>query len=203
MSIQAIIFDMHGVIVHDVDYTKRRVWEKRLGLAENELARIVSDTPAAAYAASGEVSESHVWKQVGAKLGLPDAQLPELQSDFWACEQLDPEMTSFVQGLRPRYRVGILSNAWSDVRFFHNSRFKLNEWVDVAVYSAECKLLKPDPRIYRLILAQLRVEANVCLFVDDLEVNVQAAQALGMIGVHCQNTRQAINEIRAHLAHSS
>ena len=199
MTIQAIWFDMHGVIVHETDHTQRRAWEKRLGLAENELRRIVFGTPASSLAASGQVLESQVWEQVGAQLGLSHPQLLELPSDFWASEQLDPAMVALIQSLRPRYKVGILSNAWSDVRKFHNAKFKLNTWVDVAVYSAEIKLLKPDPRIYQFALAQLGVPANACLFVDDALVNVQAARALGMIGVHCQNTAQTIDEIRKHL----
>ena len=177
MTIQAIWFDMHGVIVHETDHTQRRAWEKRLGLAENELRRIVFGTPASSLAASGQVLESQVWEQVGAQLGLSHPQLLELQSDFWASEQLDPAMVALIQSLRPRYKVGILSNAWSDVRKFHNAKFKLDTWVDVAVYSAEIKLLKPDPRIYHFALAQLGVPANACLFVDDALVNVQAARA--------------------------
>ena len=197
--IRAIILDVGGVILHEQDHTKRYEWETRLGLPQGELTRMVLDSEPAARAASGQVSECAVWLAVGSKFGLADEQILELQRDFWASELPDPELVRFLQSLRPRYKIGILSNAWSDARTFHNARFKFDTWVDAAVYSAEVKLLKPDPRIYQLALAQLKLPAAACVFVDDKLANVQAAQALGMLGVWYQDTRQTIKDIQACL----
>jgi glucose-1-phosphatase len=198
--IRAIILDVGGVILHERDHTKRYEWEVRLGLPHGELTRRVLDSEPAAHAASGQVSERAVWQAVGKQLGLVDEQIWELQRDFWSGEQLDSVLVEFLQSLRPRYKIGILSNAWSDARAFHNTRFRFDTWVDVAVYSAEVKLLKPDPCIYQLVLAQLRLSAEACMFVDDKLVNVQAAQALGMAGIWCRDTRQTISDIQECLA---
>jgi len=48
-------------------------------------------------------------------------------------------------------------------------------------------------------LAQLKLPAAACVFVDDKLANVQAAQALGMLGVWYQDTRQTIKDIQACL----
>jgi epoxide hydrolase-like predicted phosphatase len=199
VSIQAIIFDVGNVIVREGVPTRRLEWEQRLGLAPGELTRLVNASEPAAHAASGEVSERQVWQTIGAQLGLADSQIGELQRDFWACEQLDTTLVAFIQNLRPRYKIAILSNAWSDARFFHNTKYQMNTWVDTAVYSAEVKLLKPDPRIYQLVLDQLNLPASECVFVDDKPANIQAAQALGMMTVLCCETQQTIAEIRACL----
>lgn len=199
MPIRAIIFDVGDVILHEHDHTKRTGWEKRLGLAPGELTRIVQDSEPAAHAASGEVRERQVWEAVAKRLGLDVTQIPGLQRDFWSSEQLDTTLVQFIQSLRPRYKVGILSNAWSDARFFHNTKFKMNTWVDTAVYSAEVRLLKPDPRIYQIILDELQLPANECVFVDDKPANIQAAEALGMRGVLCRETQQTVDDIRACL----
>ena len=193
--IKAIILDVGGVILHEKNHTKRFEWEARLGLPQGELTRLVLGSEPAARAASGQVSEHEVWQTVGSTLGLADEQVVELQRDFWSSEQPDPALVRFLQSLRPRYKIGILSNAWSDARAFHNARFKFDTWMDAAVYSAEVKLLKPDPRIYQLVLDQLKLPAEACVFVDDKLVNVQAAQALGMAGIWYRNTRQTINDI--------
>lgn len=200
MSIRAIIFDVGDVILHERDYTRRAEWETRLGLAPGQLTRLVQASEPAALAASGQVLERQVWQAVGNQLGLNETQILELQRDFWSSEQLDLPLVQFIQSLRPRYKIGILSNAWSEARSFHNAKFKMNTWVDAAVYSAEVKLLKPDLRIYQLILAQLNLPANECVFVDDKPVNIQAAQALGLQGILCCETRQTINDLRACLA---
>lgn len=203
MPIQAVILDVGGVLVHDKSHDKRHEWEARLGLPQGQLTHLVFGSEAAARAASGEIPEQDVWKAVGSQLGLREDQLPELQRDFWAGEQLNGELVQFIQSLRPRYKIGIISNAWSEARFFHNEKFKLNTWIDVAIYSAEVKLVKPDPRIYQLALAQLNVRAHESVFVDDMLVNVEAARGLGMKGVQFKNTEQAINEIKEILDYSS
>ena len=199
MTIRAVFFDVGGVLIRVENHDKRHEWEARLGLSQGQLSQIVFASRAAAHAASGEVSERDVWKEVGGQLGLREDQLPELQRDFWAGEQLDTELVEFIQSLRPRYKIGIISNAWSDARSFHNVRFKMNTWTDGAIYSAEVKLVKPDPPIYQLALAQLDVHADESVFVDDMLVNVQAAQSLGMKGVQFKNTEQAIAEIKRYL----
>ncbi len=196
MPIRAIILDVGGVLLHERDHTKRSKWETQLGLARGELTRRVLDSDLAGRAASGEVTERAMWQAVASQLGLTNSQTLELQRDFWSSEQLDLEFVEFLQSLRPRYRVGILSNAWSEARKFHNAKFKFDTWMDFAIYSAEVKLLKPDPRIYQLTLAQLNLAAHECIFVDDKLVNVQAAEALGMQGIWYHDSAQATNEIQ-------
>jgi putative hydrolase of the HAD superfamily len=59
---------------------------------------------------------------------------------------------------------------------------------------------KPDPDIYTLTLDRLGLPATSCLFLDDLDVNVEAARQLGMTAVHFQDNAQAIAEIDRALA---
>jgi putative hydrolase of the HAD superfamily len=106
----------------------------------------------------------------------------------------------FVQTLRPCYKTGIISNAWSDARPVLHQKFDLDRYVDMTIYSAEVKCAKPDPCIYQLALAQLNVRADESVFVDDMSGNVEAAQSLGMKGVQFKNTEQAIAEIKKHLS---
>jgi putative hydrolase of the HAD superfamily len=59
---------------------------------------------------------------------------------------------------------------------------------------------KPDSRIYELTLERLGVDAGATLFVDDTEVNCDAARALGMQAVWFRSNAQAIAEIEQALA---
>jgi HAD superfamily hydrolase (TIGR01509 family) len=59
---------------------------------------------------------------------------------------------------------------------------------------------KPEPEIYELTLERLGgVAAERCLFIDDADVNCEAAAKLGMTAVHYRNNEQAIPEIRETL----
>jgi putative hydrolase of the HAD superfamily len=51
---------------------------------------------------------------------------------------------------------------------------------DVLVWSYQLRMAKPDPAIYRYTLEKLALEPAETLFIDDRQVNVEAATALGM-----------------------
>jgi epoxide hydrolase-like predicted phosphatase len=69
------------------------------------------------------------------------------------------------------------------------------------VDSAWVGLRKPEREIYELVVERLGdgLVASQCLFVDDLEVNCDAARELGMRTVHFRDTDQALGEIDAAL----
>ena len=50
---------------------------------------------------------------------------------------------------------------------------------------------KPDPRIYRLALDAVDVDAEAAVFLDDHPANVEAAEALGMRGIVVGRDRMA------------
>jgi putative hydrolase of the HAD superfamily len=58
---------------------------------------------------------------------------------------------------------------------------------------------KPEPEIYELTLERLGLPASACVFVDDTDVNCEAAGAIGMAAVHFSSTEQAIAQIDAAL----
>jgi len=55
---------------------------------------------------------------------------------------------------------------------------------DVCVVSGHVGVVKPDPRIYRILFERVGVEPEELVFVDDSLRNVEAARALGMAAIH-------------------
>lgn len=55
---------------------------------------------------------------------------------------------------------------------------------DGMIISAHEKLIKPDPRIYQLLLSRYNLKAEECVFIDDLAANVQGAIDVGFKGIH-------------------
>jgi len=58
------------------------------------------------------------------------------------------------------------------------------EWFDGGIFSADVKLAKPDIRIYKLLANRVRLKPENTLFIDDLLLNVQAAESLGWRTIH-------------------
>jgi putative hydrolase of the HAD superfamily len=79
---------------------------------------------------------------------------------------------------------------------------EIDEVFEVIVDSAFVGMRKPDPAIYELTVERLgdSVRAEHCIFIDDLEINCDAARELGMTAVQFRDTQQAIAEVEAALA---
>lgn len=185
MPIKAVIFDIGGVLVRTEDLEPRRKWERRFGLPEWGLARIVFENPAAAQSTVGLAGPEAVWAVVAERLRLDPAELAALQADFWRGDVFDMALVGYIRSLRPRYKTGIISNAWVGMRAMHQPYLN-GEAFDLIVYSAEEGLAKPDPAIYQRTLDRLGVRPAEAVFVDDMPENVEAARALGMAAVRFQ-----------------
>lgn len=81
------------------------------------------------------------------------------------------------------YYVYLLSNYPANLYKLHWSQFSFFTMVDGYVVSALEKLKKPDLAIYKLICERYHLKAEECLFVDDRQVNVEAARMIGMQSV--------------------
>jgi len=182
--IKAILFDFGGVLVRTEDHTGRRRWEQQLGLAAGELDHLVFNSPAAVRATLGEVPETAVWAHVAATLKLDDAQLDALRRDFWAGDRLDPDLVALMRDLRPRYKVGILSNAWSGAREQFAQVHHLDQVTDAIVISSEERLAKPDARLFRLAAARLDAQPAEAVLVDDFIENITGARAASLHAIH-------------------
>ena len=82
-------------------------------------------------------------------------------------------------------QVGLyaLSN-WSGDLFRRNqARFAFLDWFDGMMISGEERVIKPDPRIYRLLAERFDIDPATAVFIDDREDNVDAAREGGFTGV--------------------
>lgn len=59
----------------------------------------------------------------------------------------------------------------------------VDDLFDAVIDSCHAGVRKPDPRIYRLALDAVDVDAEAAVFLDDHPANVAAAEALGMQGI--------------------
>jgi len=111
-------------------------------------------------------------------------------------------MLGLMRELRDRgHRMAILTNNVREWEDLWRSKLPLDEIFELIVDSAWVGMRKPDPKIYLLTIERLGdgLGPNQCLFVDDNELNVEAARELGMTAVHFHSNEQAIPEIRAAL----
>jgi epoxide hydrolase-like predicted phosphatase len=199
VTIRAIIVDIGGVLLLRDAMPAHSAWEDRLGIDRGGFARGLFRPDLAAQATVGAVSAVRVWEEMAARLSLTEEDVQALRRDFFAGERVNGEFIAFLQGLRPAYRTAALSNAWSGTRAAMCTHYGLDRLVDLMIFSDEEGLAKPDAHLYHLAADRLGVRPDEAIFVDDVPRNVEAARAVGMLGVHFRDTPQAIAEIDAYL----
>jgi putative hydrolase of the HAD superfamily len=117
-------------------------------------------------------------------------------------EHLRPnqQLIAYMRQLRDRgYRMAICTNNVREWEQLWRAKLPVDEIFDVVVDSAFVGTRKPEPEIYQITLERLGVGADAALLVDDIELNCDAARALGMTAVWFRSNDQAIEEINAAL----
>jgi putative hydrolase of the HAD superfamily len=124
--------------------------------------------------------------------------LPSVHEAWREAQGLIAENVDLIRRLRPPYRLSILSNADLTLRARLRDELRIHDCFDDVVSSAEVGLAKPDPEIYALACARLALPPSACVFVDDHEPNVRAAEAGGLRGILHRHDRG--DDLAAQLA---
>lgn len=199
---RAVIFDIGGVLEHTPRTGWDRTWERRLGLPPGAIDARLRDVWTAG--ALGTVTETAVRARVASTLGLDPAQTGAFFHDLWT-EYLgtpNEDLIACARAIRPRARLGILSNSFVGAREREADRHHFDELMDVIVYSHETGVAKPDPRAYALVCERLGAAPGDCLFLDDRAGNVDGARAAGMWAWLFRGTGEAVARIGRHLLSS-
>ena len=119
-----------------------------------------------------------------------------LLSRMFAASAPIPAMYDLIRAVRGAgLRTALLSNSWG---YEDYPRADFPGLFDTVVISGEVGMRKPEREIFQHAAATLGLAPRECVFVDDVAVNVAAAQACGMTGVHHQDpvgTAAALQEL--------
>jgi putative hydrolase of the HAD superfamily len=167
-------------------------------IAENEGAHPLFELE------KGRVTEADFLRKLGDALEPELGHRPELhrfrEIYFDALDPNEP-MIDLMREIKGRgHRMALLTNNVREWEPLWRTMLPVDDIFELVVDSGFVGCRKPEPEIYELTLERLGgVGAGECLFIDDTEVNCDAAGDLGMASVHYQNNDQAIPEIRGAL----
>lgn len=198
MSIKAVFFDLGGVIVRTEYQAPRQHLAERLGMEYDDLVRTVFDSPSARQATIGEVTTEEHWAAVMKRLKQPTSEAKTIRDEFFAGDVTDRGLLEFIRSLRGKYKTGLISNAWDDLRT-RIVEEKFDDAFDHLTISAEVGVAKPSAKIYQFALKQLDVSPSEAVFVDDFIENIEGCEKLGIKGVHFKNPEDAMQQLKALL----
>ena len=93
------------------------------------------------------------------------------------------------------YRVYILSN-YAEVTYEQTKeKMEFLPYVDGAVFSFQCKWIKPEREIYEELCRKYSIEPRESVFLDDRLDNIEQARNLGFFGIQFESYQQAVKEL--------
>lgn len=117
--------------------------------------------------------------------------------------QLRPRMINVLAACKQHFKVGCITNNIKPANAEQNTAATrqftetgpVMDMFDVIVESSIEGVRKPNPRIYEIACERIGVEANHCVFLDDLGINLKPARAMGMTTIKVVDPDDAIQEL--------
>ena len=192
----AIIFDYGGVLL---DWNPRYLYRKLFPSNEEAMERFLAEIG---------FSEWNLQQDAGRPFSIA---IPELCArhpgycdlirayDERFLEAVGGAIPGTVEVLRRLHLAGFplygLSN-WPAEKFrLVRPRYAFFDWFQGMVISGEVGIVKPDPRIFHLLLEQVARPAGECLLIDNSPVNIAAAGSLGFQTIHFHSPTQLAAEL--------
>jgi putative hydrolase of the HAD superfamily len=206
--IRAVISDFGGVLTNRLIeafaafQNETGITMEQLGRAMQRVAERDGEYPLFRLE-RGEISERNFLDDLAWGLEAELGHRPKLhrfREIYFDALHANEPMLELMRELRDRgMRMAILTNNVREWEELWRGKLPLDEIFEVIVDSAWVGLRKPEHAIYLLTIDRLGdgLEPSDCLFVDDNELNVEAARELGMTAVRFHETEQAIADIRA------
>jgi len=102
-----------------------------------------------------------------------------------------PETLKVLNELKKDYKIGLISNTFYQSFEELEQKFKMQEIFNVVLKSYETKILKPDPKIFELMVKKLGVrKEDVFMVGDSLKDDVRAAEKFGIKGILIDRDRK-------------
>jgi len=189
-KIKNIIFDLGGVLLNINPLLSLLELEKISGISKEELLVKLTSEEIFKKFETGSLDSAQFRRNL---CHILNTEVSDSEIDrIWNKLILDIPLhrVKLLQELRKNYRVFLLSNT-NSIHFDHYTRefyetFGINlvDLFDQVFVSHEIGIHKPEAGIYTHVLENAKIDASETVFIDDSLANIQAAELLGIRGIH-------------------
>lgn len=194
--IKTVIFDLGNVIV-SFDHNKIAA---RLGNACDHESEVIFGkaitSPLVRQYNLGKITSAEFFEAVSRELSL--------QMDFrdfseaWNCTFAPEPLVSerFIKTLSDKYKLLLLSDT-NELHFdYIRERFSALDHFDDFVLSHKAGAVKPSAEIFQAVVKIAGCAPEECLFIDDLEINVEGARKFGINALQFISQTQLERELK-------
>lgn len=169
---RAILFDCFGVLYPDTYWTLAR---RHLGEQFSEYYQELHDL--VTKVDLGFITRDELWGQFAEIIGSNKEAVYEELKELGG---LDTRLLRFIEQYKSTHKIGMISNVGHGFieRMFTDK--PVEYYFDDVVLSSDVGLVKPDSKIYQLAASRLECAMKECIFIDDIQKNVDGAINAGM-----------------------
>ena len=200
MKINTVIFDIGGVLV---DFGRQHFFEQ-FGHSPEMCMRLYESTVRSPY-----------WKEFDLGL-IADEEVidlfagyaPELESEIreamkcvhGVVRRMDAAIPWIRKIKESGRRTLYLSNYSMKVAGDNADAMDFLPFLDGGLLSCDYHVIKPDPAFYQILIDKYDLDPEKCVFLDDLEDNIAAAERLGFHTILVRDHEQAAADLEKLLA---
>lgn len=108
---------------------------------------------------------------------------------------INDSVVSIVKQLSTHYKLGLLSNAPSELLRPLLEKHGLVTLFHAIVISSDVRCTKPSSEIFNIVLKELGSQPQGSIFIDDLQPYVNAGEESGITGLLYSNTEKLIDDL--------
>jgi putative hydrolase of the HAD superfamily len=198
-DVKAVIFDYGEVLCHRPTPAETARLARFFGVGV-DLFSVLWERNRGHYD-RGDLAPEAYWSMLAEDAGtkIRPGQMEEIcKLDIAMWSNVSSSMVEWARRLGSSgMKVGLLSNMHPGMVTHARKHFAWLKSFDCVTFSGEVRLIKPDPAIYEHTLRGLGVTASETLFLDDREINIQAARALGITAIRFQSVAQLRSDLQA------
>ncbi len=190
---KTVIFDYGGVISKPQNAESILKIIKKLGLRDNDHFKTIYSIYRKDID-SGLLSLKEYWAKTLSELNLEFSGSDFdwlIREDIVSWADVNEETVDLIKELKQKgIKLAILSNMVTETLDYLRKNTSFIPLFDFEFFSCDINMIKPNPGLYKYVLDRMKVKAEDCIFIDDITVNCQAAENLGIKTVQFVDVRQ-------------
>jgi putative hydrolase of the HAD superfamily len=181
--ITTVVFDLGNVLISFVPsaYFKKKTYPSSI---INTILRDIFQSKEWKQLDNGDININEAIDSIALKSSLKREEIAhvfKLRTEIMF--PIDDNVRLLPELKKHGFRLYYLSNFPLDIFYEIKNDYYFFRHFDGGIISSEVKLSKPDIRIYRCLLDKYSLNPRECIYIDDIEENVRAAESAGMLGM--------------------
>ena len=202
MKIKSLILDLGGVVASNAPRLFLREFAVKHNLTIDEVVPAFKQHFPKWIL--GKMSEEEFWKGFLQELNLPEAE----ESFVKYCKEqlrlfaiVNDDLLLMLQDVEivGKLKLGLASNCPKELGQHFEEKYELGLTFDTMIYSGVEGIGKPDKLFFEKAAENLGVNAEHCIYIDDKEKNVKAAEEAGMTAIKFTTVSELVGELEKYI----